>query len=325
MENKKIKISIIIPIYNAEKYLKKCIESIILNKNEELEILLINDGSKDYSDNICKEYLFKDNRIKYFNKENSGCSATRNFGIQKAKGEYIWFIDSDDYIEKNSIEKILKVINEKKSDLLIFGYFNVKDDEVLGKIIPKKANTKDEIYSQMNIFNSPWNKIYNLKILKENNIRFPEKCHMGEDMAFNFKYMYFCKKISTIDEGFYNYVATDGVTSNINKKKEIFLAIDDIYNFYIQKKEFVGLKNTLKEYYKKHAIFYAYEMILTSTLSKKEKLKKLKEFNVELNKRKYIFNTSFLHKQIYYYIKYKIYFLKPYYKKIKKILKRNKK
>lgn len=315
---KNVKLSIVIPIYNAEKYLKKCIESIISNKDTEIEVILINDGSKDESNNICREYLFKDNRITYFNRENNGCSATRNFGIQKAKGEYVWFIDSDDYIEKDSIEKILKILGEKKSELLIFGYFNVRNGKVLEKIIPKKIDTKLEVYSQMEIFNSPWNKVYNLKLLKENNIFFPEDCHMGEDMAFNFKYLYFCKKISIIEEGFYNYVATGGVTSNINKKKEIFLAFDNIYKFYIQKKDFVKLKDILKEYYKKHAIFYSYEMILTSNLSKKEKLKKLKEFNIELNKRKYMFNTRFLHKQIYYYLKYKFYFLKPCYKKIKK-------
>ena len=313
-----IKISIIIPIYNAEKYLKKCIESIVSNKNELIEILLINDGSKDDSEEICKKYIFEDKRIKYFSRENKGCSSTRNFGIKKAKGKYIWFIDSDDYIEENSIDQILKVLSEEENDLLIFGYYNVNIfGKVLKKNIPKKINNKLEIYEQDDIFNSPWNKIYNSKIIKENNLFFPENCHMGEDMSFNFKYLYFCEKIIILKKEIYNYVSTGGVTSNINKKKEIFLAFDDIYNFYIEKEEFKILKNILKKYYKKHAIFYSYEMILTSTLTEKEKLKKIKEFNIELSKRNYMFGTNFLYKQIYYYLKYKFYFLRPYYKKLK--------
>lgn len=317
MKNK-IKLSIVVPIYNVEKYLKNCIESISSNDNEEIEILLINDGSTDNSEVICKNFLIRDSRIKYFSRKNVGCSATRNFGLKESKGEYIWFIDSDDFIEKNAIDEIMKELNEEK-EMLVFGYTNIKNEKKLDRHIPQNIDNKFEICQSDEIFNKPWNKIYNVKILKNNNIFFPENCHMGEDMALNFKYLYFIKNIKVIQKPLYNYVVTNGATSNLNKRKEIFLAFDDIFSFYIKKEEELkNLKKILEKYYRKHAILYPYEMILTSGISDIEKKEKFKELRKELKKRKEFFKTQFLYKQMYYYLKYKLYFIKPYYKKLKK-------
>ena len=317
-ENSK-KVSIIIPVYNVEKYLAKCLETVILNKTEEVEILLINDGATDNSESICKNFLEKDRRIRYFSRENKGCSSTRNFGIKESRGEYIWFIDSDDYIEENAIEEILEELKKNEVELLIFGYSIIKNGKSLKGHTPNNINDKNDIYKKDEIFNKPWNKIYSSKILKENNLLFPENCHMGEDMAFNFKYLYFIQKIKEIQKPLYNYVVTNGAMSNINKRKEIFFAFDDVFDFYARKEEDLkNLKQVLKKYYKKHAILFPYEMILNSSLSKKEKEGKINELNKELNRRKNMFGTQFLYKQLYYYLKYKFYFLKPYYNKIKK-------
>ena len=115
-------ISIIVPIYNAEKYLNKCIDSLVNQTKEELEFVLINDGS---SEDIIKSY--KDKRIKYFKNKNQGIGKTRNFGIDKATGKYIMFLDSDDYLDVNACDKLYKKAVKEKSDLVVFDFYRVED------------------------------------------------------------------------------------------------------------------------------------------------------------------------------------------------------
>ena len=119
---KKETVSIIVPIYNTEQYLKKCIDSLINQTYKNLEILLINDGSTDNSDSICNEYVKKDNRIKYYKKENTGVSDTRNYGIKEAKGSYLTFVDSDDWLDLTTIENCMKVMIDKQVEILKFSY-----------------------------------------------------------------------------------------------------------------------------------------------------------------------------------------------------------
>lgn len=313
-----LKLSVIVPVYNTEKFLNNCISSVVSYKGKDIEILLINDGSPDNSDRICREWERKDSRIRYILKKNGGCSQTRNLGLKEAKGEYVWFIDSDDYIEKNAIEKLLKEINRNpKLDLILFGLnqmsFSGKLEE---KKIPKNIEKFEKIYEQENIFNGVVNKIYCKK--KIEGIFFPENSHMGEDLAFNFKVMHYIKKILILKDCLYYVVLhNESVSKNIDKRKEIFFSFDDIFKFYREKNIFFQYEKILKDYYEKNAIFYPYNLILSSNLERKEKLKKIKELNFELNKRRNIFNTRFLIAQTYYYLKYKLDFLRPYYREIK--------
>ena len=120
MEEKDRLVSIIVPVYNVEKYLSKCIESLINQTYTNIEILLINDGSTDNSKKICEQFKEKDSRIKLINKENGGLSDTRNKGLQEAIGKYIAFVDSDDYINENTVEDNLKTAIEKNADIVIF-------------------------------------------------------------------------------------------------------------------------------------------------------------------------------------------------------------
>lgn len=140
-------ISIIIPVYNSEKTLKRCVDS-ILNQtfNRDIEILLVNDGSKDSSESICLEYQNNDKRIKYFKKENGGVSSARNLGIYEAKGEYIAFVDSDDYVEPNMYEIMLNKISKDGSDIVICGYNEIySDTQRKINVHPYYANNKTEI------------------------------------------------------------------------------------------------------------------------------------------------------------------------------------
>ena len=126
----KIKVSVIVPIYNTEKFLRKCIESIVNQTLQEIEIILINDGSTDNSHNICLEYTEKyPEKIRYINNKNIGCSATRNLGIELANGEYIAFVDSDDYIEKEMYEEMYTKTLKEKSDIVICGFNYIFSDK----------------------------------------------------------------------------------------------------------------------------------------------------------------------------------------------------
>lgn len=136
MDNTSIKISIIVPIYNTEKYLSECIESILNQSYDNIELLLINDGSPDNSDDICKKYFNIDSRVKYFYKENEGVSIARNLGIEKATGNYIFCMDSDDTIEHDFIKKIVNICNKSNADMIIIGKSACKKNTKLIGALP---------------------------------------------------------------------------------------------------------------------------------------------------------------------------------------------
>lgn len=308
-------LSIIVPIYNVEKYLEKCLTSIVEQLNKDIELILINDGSNDNSGEICRRYSLNNPNIIYIEKENEGCSKTRNLGIDLAHGNYIWFIDSDDFIEKNSIEQILIQLN-KEVDVLIFGYRRLEKTKNW-ESIPKKIDNNLDIYKQKEIFNSPCNKIYKKSLIKEYDIFFPENSHMGEDMVFNFKYFSFCKNIKILEEVFYNYLETGGVTSSLSKKIEIFYSFDELYRFFQENNELDKMKNILKEYYKLHAVklpfyFITYQASKNKNIIKRDEFKKIEK---EIEKRKEYFNTEFKLERYLYKLRDKLYFLKNFIKK----------
>ena len=117
-------ISIIVPVYNVESYLKRCIESILNQTFRDFELILVNDGSTDNSEIICKEYALKDERIKYFYQRNKGVSEARNKGIDNSSGEYIQFIDSDDYVDENFLEIVVNRFKRDNSDIVFIGFYN---------------------------------------------------------------------------------------------------------------------------------------------------------------------------------------------------------
>lgn len=215
-----IKVSIIVPVYNGEKYLSRSIESLISQTLKEIEIILINDGSTDNSLEVCKEYSSKDKRIKVINKLNEGVAAARNLGIEEAKGEYIAFLDADDYVEGNMYEKMYSKITATKSDICICNYI-IEDRGSLKKVnhnLQKDELTHKEIYNEiipaligptnfmtdngLTGYRGPVMYIYSKKILNVNNIRFKKGMPIGEDFLFNLEYL---TKISTfaVEKGYY--------------------------------------------------------------------------------------------------------------------------
>lgn len=219
------KISIIIPVYNSEEFLNKCLDSILSQSMiDDVEVILINDGSKDDSLSILKIYEQKFPKIiKVIDQENMGVSKTRNKGIDIATGKYIMFIDNDDYIEKDYIEKFYNEIQKRKLDILIGGYKRVTDEKIL---FEKSIKDKIDIYSQL----APWAKIYKKKFLLQNNIKFFSH-PIGEDVYFSLKIYNSTSKIDCFDYNGYNwYYNNKSVSNNKQKKGNKDLKVIDLLN-----------------------------------------------------------------------------------------------
>lgn len=194
------KVSIIVPVFNGENYLNKCLDMIINQTFTDFELILIDDGSVDNSEKIYTTYMEYDNRIKIIKKKNAGAWAARNSGIDVAKGKYIMFLDCDDWYENNFIEEMYKTIEESNSDLVICGQTNVFVDKSNKIYKMKNVDIEEYIYNDNNSFVEDyikmrekgiadvlWNKIYKTKIIKENKIRF-QNLKRGEDAVFNINY-----------------------------------------------------------------------------------------------------------------------------------------
>lgn len=209
------KVSIVVPVYNSRKYIGKCIESILNQTYTNIELIIVNDGSKDDSLSIIEEYAKKDSRIKCINRKNSGVSATRNAGIQSATGRYIMFVDSDDTINKDTVEDNLKYIVDNDADIVICGFYYHLTDENITKENPIAENFVGTIkefaklwYAKLlkaEIINPPWNKLIRLDIIKDNNILFDERYSICEDMAFSIDVLRHCGKVVLNNKIYYNY------------------------------------------------------------------------------------------------------------------------
>ena len=209
-------ISIIVPVYNVEKYLRECLDSIMSQTYQNFECLLINDGSPDHSADICREYVEKDSRFRYFEKENGGVSSARNLGIEHSKGEYITFIDSDDWVDSDYLEVLYTTLLEEGADITVSTYkqFNIKDNcfyfHIFQRGYDKKTFTGQELIDNLQVLSSfdhsyvsSSNKLVKSRQLKT--IRFNEKTTLGEDMEFWYKLYLISDKIVYVNKDNYIY------------------------------------------------------------------------------------------------------------------------
>lgn len=200
-------VSIIVPVYNAEKFLELCITSIINQSYNDIELILIDDGSTDNSGKICDEYALKDERITVFHCRNNGVSAARNIGLDNAKGKYIIFIDSDDYVEKNYVEELVKAIESDKNELAIVGIKEIYNDKI--KIRKSRGDytgsLKNDYYGMIDFLCLIGGKIYLKEIIDLNNIRFVNKIKYAEDELFNLIYYQKVKQYVFINLPLYVY------------------------------------------------------------------------------------------------------------------------
>ena len=209
-------ISIIVPIYNVENYLRHCLESIQNQTYQNFECLLINDGSSDNSAEICREYVEKDSRFRYFEKENGGVSSARNLGIERSKGQYITFIDSDDWVDSDYLELLYMKINEYNADLAVLTYkqYSMNDGcfylHVWEQDYYERYYTGNELLNSLpnlenydSTFNVSWGKLFKRNFLET--ATFNEQRIMGEDLEFNFKIFLQIKSCIYLNKALYNF------------------------------------------------------------------------------------------------------------------------
>ncbi len=243
----KIKVSIIVPIYNVEKYLSKCLESLIGQTLKEIEILAVNDGSTDGSLEILKEYASNDDRIVILDKENGGLSDARNYAFPYIKGEYVGFVDSDDYVDIEMYETLYKKAIDTNSDIVecnLHHTYDTYEDTEIGKHI----TDPDELI--MNGRSVVWNKIYRSSWLKDTGVTFP-KGLIYEDVNFYVKLIPFLNKITYVEEPFVHYVQRSTSINNHQTLKtlQIIDILDDIYSFYKEKRFFDRYRDALEFLY----------------------------------------------------------------------------
>lgn len=323
----KCKLSIIVPVYGVEKYIDKCLDSLVKQSLKEIEIIVVNDGTKDNSQKIIDKYVKKyPDKIKSYIKENGGQGSARNYGLKKTTGEYIGYVDSDDFVEKDMYKKLYNKAKENNYDIVVCGNYNVSEDyqnkNIDAFINNYNTDLENIFFGKMAV----WNKIYKRDILIKNKLEFKEKVWY-EDLAFTLKAIMNSNTFAFIDEPLYDYLIREGSTmnnSNVQRNLEILDAFNDILS-YIQ-------HNKKEEYFSKieflaidHIYISAIVRVLKAEADDKVKRETINKLIDYMNKKfpnyknnKYINTLSKNRKIIYKLINIKMYGLINLIFKVKK-------
>ena len=272
-------ISIIVPIYNAENYLDRCIESIINQTYQNLEIILIDDGSIDKSGEICDHYATKDLRVRVFHQMNKGIGLTRQFGIDISTGDYVVWVDADDWVDKNEIEDMYSVAITNHSEIVICDYYSEESEKTI--LVKQDFGVLDKKYVIEHIINYShmgpylWNKMFRRDIISNHHITFSPYMSYGEDVLFLCRFLKFCKTISYLPQAYYHYnnVNTNSVTSSmseyiVDSHDKLFSIWEKEFNEYLLEEE--------KYYYKKRYLQMAF------SIKKYNKLKRYQEVHARI-------------------------------------------
>lgn len=258
------KVSIIVPVYNVEKYIKKSLSSLVNQTLEDIEIIVVNDGSRDNSKKIIEEFReMYPKKIIYLEKENGGLSDARNYGIPYAKGEYIAFLDSDDYVEKNMYEDMYKTAKKENADMVECDFYweypnKTKND--VGLVY----NGKKEMIEKVRVV--AWNKLIRREILQKAKIQFPKNCRY-EDVEFTYKLIPYLEKVSFLKKPYIHYIQREGSISNFQNErtKEIFTVLNNVLDYYKE-------KNIYNEYEEELEYIYT-RYLFCSSLKRMAKIK----------------------------------------------------
>ena len=284
-----IKFSVIIPVYNVEAYLERCIDSILLQDYQDLEIIIINDGSTDRSPNICEDYAEKDSRIKVIHQLNKGLPGARNSGLKIAKGEYIFFLDSDDYIEQN----FFKILNNSllgKEDVLSFNYKIVRGENI------KYLNKEDHITinqqfllqalkntAKTDFFWFVWRRVYKNDFIIKNSILFDESVKFGEDTIFSIELFSNNPSYKHITDFLINYCSNPTSLARIKYKENLLEKINNHFAARLRVEEKFGRSNNkeivedISNYYLEHALFLLFNNVKNFDGNKIDELKAIRQ------------------------------------------------
>lgn len=228
-------VSIIIPVFNTEKYLRHCIDSVLSQTYKDFELLLIDDGSTDSSGSICDEYVAQDARVRVFHKENGGVSSARNVGLDNAQGEWVTFVDADDWIKPQYLEHLFGSI--EKSDLVIAYATIYREEEHVGEeeYYPSHVVTEENfsvLFEENALIwhTSPWGKLYRRRLIQNADLKFVENVHIGEDAIFLYSYMLSAKRINVTSWTDYCYYSqmSGSLTKRINSLESERLGLQHI-------------------------------------------------------------------------------------------------
>lgn len=301
-------ISIIMPVYNVEKYISKSINSLVNQSFKDFELILVNDETKDKSIDIALDIL-KDTNLNYkiINQVNSGVSVARNNGIENCSGDYIYFLDSDDYVDKEFLEKFYKKINETNADIIYCDYSHVDEkNNILVKsstrVIEKLSSGKEMALELLKDEFSIWvgSGIYRADIIKNNNIRFDNKRKYAEDIAFIVKTLLYSEKVVGINEKLAYYLRREGaVTKSISEKHlDCYYSFKDLLEFVEENfQEEEEIIKVLKEYKLPYAICHIFSMFsrddnyterLLKFLSNEEIKQSLNNYKMQSLNKKYL-------------------------------------
>ena len=269
-----IKVSVIVTVYNVENYIEKCLNSLVNQTLEDIEIIIVNDGSKDNSENIIKSFLSRyPQKIKYLKKENGGLSDARNYGIPYATGEYIAFLDSDDYVELDTYENMYNLAKKENSDMVECNFIWEYPQKI--KIdIGKKYSGKHEMIEKIRVV--AWNKLIKRQVIEKSKIQFP-KGYRYEDVEFTYKLIPYLENISFLEEPCIHYIQRQNSISNMQNErtKEIFVVLNNVIKYYKELEIYEEYKDELEYVYTRY--------LLCSSLLRMVKIKEKKTRKEILN------------------------------------------
>ncbi|PEQ95221.1 hypothetical protein CN481_05040 [Bacillus sp. AFS006103] len=308
--------SVILPVYNVEKYLERCVKSVLNQSFKDIEIILVDDGSTDGSGNLCDKLASKHSQVQAVHKENGGLASARNFGINYAAGKYVCFIDSDDWVELDMFETLRREINDKDFDIIKFGFQKRSNSEIISKKVPF---IEEGIYSRNQIINellpeaigrkrlfdysvdfilSAWASLYRLEFIKKNNIFFvSEREILNEDFLFNINALVNAETLIVLHKVLYNYDERPGSLTQ-RYRKEMFSRKKNLYNKY---EEILNRIPQVNQYQMRLYHFYIdaiYDCITNEcnkysiNNSHKESIRKIKSYLSDIELREALKNCS---------------------------------
>ncbi len=280
-------ISIVVPVYRAEQYLARCIDSVIGQTYENFELILVDDGSPDKSGEICDNYAQKDPRIKVIHKKNEGVSLARNTGIKEATGKYLMFIDSDDYIQETMLEEMAPYMEQGYDLVFSATEMYTKDGVVTYEISEKDYSPKElvEEYCSLKIktinFSVPWNKLFRRDIIEKNNLVFNQELNICEDTLFNFIYLTYCNKVKALPKAYYKYMRDNEESLATKYREYMFRNRSYVYRYILEIAEKLGCSEDAKLCHRKEMVWEYLQLIYMSLqLKSKEKtIQLLKEMS----------------------------------------------
>ena len=313
------RVSIIVPIYNVERYLDRCMQSLLHQTLHDIEIILVDDGSPDQCPRMCEEYAQQDSRIKVIHKENGGLGFARNAGLEIATGEYVAFCDSDDFVEENMYEKLYEEAISSDADVVFSNFFTeskrgkwiasqeVKErtkwkgkeiEEFMLDMVASAPYVKQERKYQMSV----WHSIYRKSILEDHHIRFySEREVLSEDFPFQMEYLKHAQKVVYLPQAFYHYCSNEtSLTHSFNPDK--FQRIQKLYDIMAEQlKDIEGSQKRLDRFYIGYMRARTIELSLSNIPQKSKVLKEaLQQSSLVKIKKRFPYKYLFLYPRLFY-------------------------